>query len=92
MSNTSTLKQLRSIRESRQALKERLGRLSFMNRVLGAALVGCVVLLFGTTSARAQLAFQGFETDTGDWTPITTRVPSGGGVLGLPSASGNYHA
>ncbi|MDE3164792.1 MAG: hypothetical protein KGN36_03225, partial [Acidobacteriota bacterium] len=38
------------------------------------------------------LAFQGFEQNTGDWTPVTVRVPSGGGVLGLPSASGNYHA
>jgi hypothetical protein len=44
------------------------------------------------------LAFQGFEVDTGDWLltinsqPVIARVPSGGGELGLPSASGNYHA
>jgi hypothetical protein len=51
------------------------------------------------TGARAQLAFQGFETNTGDWTDITgvpgagiARVASGGGVLKVPSAAGNYHA
>jgi len=44
------------------------------------------------------VAFQGFETDIGDWvqyvsgTLAIARVPSGGGELGLPSASGNYHA
>src|SRR5664280_1783750 len=38
------------------------------------------------------MAFQGFETDIGDWQPITTRVASGGGVLGVSSASGSYHA
>jgi len=43
--------------------------------------------------AEAQsLAFQGFETDTGDWTPTTTRVASGGGSLHLTAASGNYYA
>jgi hypothetical protein len=48
------------------------------------------------------LSFQGFETDTGDWNPtinsqqqpVTTtfRVASGGGVLGLQAADGNYYA
>ncbi len=50
----------------------------------------------------SSIAFQGFETDTGDWDPtidsngdpITTtfRVPSGGGVLGLQAADGGYYA
>jgi hypothetical protein len=51
--------------------------------------------LFLTVVEHAQaqpLAFQGFETNTGDWTPITTRTPSGGGVLHLQAASGNYYA
>ncbi len=44
------------------------------------------------------LAFQGFETDTGDWLltinsqPVIARVASGGGLLGVSSASGGYHA
>ncbi|HEV3333477.1 MAG TPA: hypothetical protein VG096_20980 [Bryobacteraceae bacterium] len=50
------------------------------------------VLLSDAPSAIAQnLAFQGFEVNTGDWTPITTRVPSGGGILGVPAASGNWY-
>jgi hypothetical protein len=37
---------------------------------------------------------QGFETNTGDWvaSAAITRVPSGGGVLGVPSRSGAFHA
>ena len=51
-----------------------------------------LVLLWGATNAQAQnLALQGFEVNTGDWTPITTRVPSGGGILGIPAASGNWY-
>ena len=48
------------------------------------------------------VAFQGFETNTGDWDPtydsngdpITTtfRIASGGGTLQLPAASGGYYA
>jgi hypothetical protein len=56
------------------------------------AILAVVIGTLMPTQVRAQLAFQGFETNTGDWTPITTRVPSGGGVLGLSSAAGNYHA
>lgn len=62
-----------------------------------SALLVSVLLL--TATAFAQPAFQGFETDTGDWTDITAvpgsgiaRVPSFGGVLGVSSAAGNYHA
>lgn len=45
------------------------------------------------------LAFQGFETGTGDWADVTgtpgagiAQVISGGGVLHLTPASGNYYA
>jgi hypothetical protein len=54
------------------------------------ALLASLLLL--TAAAFAQPAFQGFETNTGDWSPITIRVPSGGGVLHLTAASGNYYA
>lgn len=50
----------------------------------------------------SSLTFQGFETGTGDWNPtinsnnqpVTTtyQVASGGGVLELTAASGNYYA
>lgn len=60
------------------------------SRFAGAALVCGLVSL--SVTANAQIAFQGFESDTGDWTQITTRVPSGGGFLHLPAASGNYYA
>lgn len=38
--------------------------------------------------------FQGFEVSTGDWkaSQAITRVPSSGGLLGLSSSSGRYHA
>ncbi len=54
-------------------------------------------LAFLTATAAAAPAFQGFETNTGDWTfydggAQSGRVPSGGGTLGVPSASGSYHA
>ena len=51
-------------------------------------------LSFLTGIAAAAPSFQGFETDTGDWSlydVASGRVPSGGGVLGVPSASGSYH-
>jgi hypothetical protein len=40
------------------------------------------------------MAFQGFETNIGDWQPdgTTFRIASGGGVLGLTAASGGYYA
>ena len=52
-------------------------------------------LIMLSTGASATLNyFQGFEVDTGDWVASQgiTRVPSGGGVLMLPSSSGSYHA
>lgn len=57
--------------------------------------LGLVALV--TTAASAATSFQGFETDTGDWTfydggATSGRVASGGGVLGVNSASGSYHA
>jgi hypothetical protein len=42
----------------------------------------------------SSMAFQGFETNIGDWQPdgTTFRIASGGGVLGLTAASGGYYA
>ena len=56
--------------------------------------VTCLSLIATNVSAQgvASLAYQGFERDTGDWAQIINRVPSGGGVLGVPSGSGSYHA
>jgi len=54
----------------------------------------CALALLTGTAAGAP-SFQGFETDTGDWSfdsVSSGRVASGGGVLGVPSASGGYHA
>lgn len=53
-----------------------------------------MALLVGTVVAGP--AFQGFETDTGDWVfddggVVSGRVASGGGTLGVTSASGGYH-
>lgn len=59
------------------------------------AMVCALVFLTGT--AVATPSFEGFETDTGDWVfydggAVSGRVASGGGVLGVTSASGGYHA
>ena len=85
--------------EFRPSSKEDPGRISSMSRALVATLTGCLLMLLGTMSAHAQPAFQGFETNTGDWTDITAvpgagiaRVPSGGGVLHVSSAAGSFHA
>lgn len=56
----------------------------------------CALLIMAGTAAAAP-SFQGFETDTGDWYfydggAQSGRVASGGGILGVPSASGSYHA
>jgi len=69
------------------------------------ALALAAAVLVGLTGAEAGAATifaQGFETDTSGWLgdgdPGTwpwgtiTRVPSGGGTLGVPSASGSFHA
>jgi hypothetical protein len=67
------------------------------------ALAGCGLLLTQGTEARATTVFtQGFETDTAGWLGdgntstwpwgTITRVASGGGTLGVASASGSYHA
>jgi len=62
------------------------------------------ILLFSVAAFAQNLAFQGFEVNTGDWdptipsqppyTPVNTtfRVPSGGGVLHLTAAAGLYYA
>lgn len=55
------------------------------------------ILLFLTGIATAAPSFEGFETDTGDWVfydggAQSGRVASGGGLLGVPSASGSFHA
>ena len=57
-----------------------------------ALAVFCILPLSVHVAEAQPLAFQGFETDTGDWTPTTTRVPSGGGSLHLTAASGSYYA
>jgi hypothetical protein len=36
--------------------------------------------------------FQGFETDTSGWSAPITRVASGAGTNGIPSATGAFHA
>jgi hypothetical protein len=57
-------------------------------------LIGALVC-FSWASAFATLNnFQGFESDTGDWiaSQSIARVPSNGGVLALPSRTGNSHA
>lgn len=52
------------------------------------ACLGGVALAAG--SARADLYYNGFETNTFDWQGNVTQVPSGTG--GIPSASGSFHA
>jgi hypothetical protein len=47
-------------------------------------------------TAAAGPAFQGFETDTGDWVfddggAVSGRIASGGGLLDVTSVSGGYH-
>ena len=70
-----------------------------MKSLIRSLAITTLITIFGIlplsthiAQASSSLAFQGFETNTGDWTPTTTRVPSGGGVLGVSSASGNFHA
>lgn len=62
-----------------------------------AMLTVCGLLIFSPASANAQpSAFQGFETpaDLACWSGdgTITQVPSGGGVLHVPSFDGNFHA
>jgi hypothetical protein len=57
--------------------------------------ISILALLAGTAAATP--SFQGFETNTGDWVfydggAQSGRVASGAGLLGVPSASGSYHA
>ncbi len=59
-------------------------------------IVFCAIILIADISA-ASPSYQGFETDTGDWVFYDSgaqsgRVASGGGILGISSASGSYHA
>ena len=61
----------------------------------GTVYAGGTFTTIGVQSPTVTLsATEGFEVDTGDWvaSQAITRVPSGGGVLGLPSSSGGYHA
>lgn len=55
-------------------------------RSLAALAVGCVLL--GTAAAQADY-FNGFESNTTDWSAGVTRVASGTG--GVTSASGSFH-
>jgi hypothetical protein len=60
-----------------------------------AVILCSTVLLAG--AAFGAPSFQGFETNTGDWVfydggAQSGRVASGGGILGVSSASGLYHA
>ncbi len=55
-----------------------------------------VAVCWLTPASAQSLAFQGFETDTGDFavqSPGTTfRTPSGGGTLHLPASAGGFYA
>lgn len=56
-----------------------------------------MVLVAGCCGAASADLLQGFETDTGDWYFYdggvqSGRVASGGGLLGVASAGGSYHA
>ena len=54
-------------------------------------LLAAVVFTMSAISVLAAIHyFQGFETDTVDWSAGVTRVPSG--TNSVPSAAGNYHA
>lgn len=50
---------------------------------------GLALVLAGASALAATQYFQGFETDTYDWSGVT-RVPSGTNLV--PSAAGNFHA
>jgi hypothetical protein len=69
--------------------------------MLSAALISLSILATAEAASAAPLYFQGFETDTSGWIPDTTdgvmngsitRVPSGGGTLGLTAFDGSYYA
>src|SRR5438094_930154 len=50
-------------------------------------------LALGVAGVAHAASFYGFEDGlTGDWVGPITNVPSGGGVLGVPSAGGVRHA
>ncbi|QKK10002.1 MAG: hypothetical protein HND58_18825 [Planctomycetota bacterium] len=66
-----------------------------MKRYIGLGVVAC----FGAVAAAGPVFEQGFETDTAGWFDNSNgwngqvnRVASGGGTLGLTSASGGFHA
>ena len=66
-----------------------------MKRYIGLGVVAC----FGAAAAAGPVFEQGFEVDTAGWFDNSTgwngqvnRVGSGGGTLGLTSASGGFHA
>jgi len=54
-------------------------------------LLFALCVFVGSNAAYAD-TLQGFETDTSGWNGTINRVPSGGGTLSLPAASGSYYA
>ena len=63
------------------------------NKVKVLVLFAALIMLATVASATFNY-FQGFETNTGDWTVSQgiTRVPSGGGSLHLTASSGHHYA
>jgi hypothetical protein len=65
-------------------------------KYLAAAIFAVVLGALIPTQARAQIFFQGFETDTNGWFGDITRVPSGSPdanyASGINAASGNFFA
>jgi len=65
-----------------------------MKTAMKVLMTFAALLILSTVASATFNYFQGFEINTGDWVVSQgiTRVPSGGGVLSLPSSSGSYHA
>lgn len=61
--------------------------LAFWKTALPAVLAGSI--LFGGSATAGQLYYNGFETNTSDWSSVT-RVPTGTG--GIASSDGAFHA
>src|SRR5690242_16737733 len=69
--------------------------MSFFRILLTSACILALVVCISTPASAqvsTSLAFQGFEKNTGDWTPTIVSVPAGGGTLHLPAASGSRYA
>jgi len=58
--------------------------------LIRSSLVSMILIVAVSASARGDLYFNGFETNTHDWSAGVARVPSGTG--GISSSSGSFHA